>query len=143
VLACVFRARPGPRRLQFDGFCLLQMVPLGFHWMSHGAVVRTLSGGLFALGLVDFLWLLPTAAGVCGRSEASARRSRLQLVLGGACLVGIAVAGSAGGVVAARILPWLGLAGLLGLALLVVGNLLLLWGAAWRWLRARGVRATS
>jgi len=132
VLVFVFRIRPGPRRLQFDGLCLLQMVPLGFHWVSQGAVVRTLSGGLFALGLVDFFWLLPAAQCGCGQSGASAWRSGLQAVFGAAWLVGVVIAASDGGVAAARALAWLGFAGLIGLALLVLSDLILLMLAAWR-----------
>lgn len=132
ALALVFRVQPGLWRLRFDGLCLLQMVPLGFHWVEHGAVVRTLSGWFFAFGLVDFLWLLPAAQCGLGRTGASARRSGLQALLFAAGVIGVLLAGSDGGVAAARALTWLGFAGLIGLALLVLGNLILLTVAAWR-----------
>jgi uncharacterized membrane protein len=135
ALALVFRTQPGPRRLQFDGLCLLQMVPLGFHWVSQGAVVRTLSGWFFAFGLVDFLWLLPAAQCGFGQAGASAWRRWLQTMLVAACLIGVLIAGSDGGVAAARALAWLGFAGLIGLALLVLSNFILLTVAAWRRLR--------
>jgi uncharacterized membrane protein len=135
ALALVFRIQPGPRRLQFDGFCLLQMVPLGFHWVSQGAVVRTLSGWFFAFGLVDFLWLLPAAQCGFGQAGASAWRSGLQTLLFAAGLIGVLIAVLDGGVAAARALAWLGLAGLIGLALLVLSNFILLTVAAWGRLR--------
>lgn len=37
------------------------MAPLGLHWISEGAVLRTLSGVLFGFGVAVFLWL-PLAA---------------------------------------------------------------------------------
>jgi uncharacterized membrane protein len=135
ALALVFRIQPGSRRLQFDGFCLLQMVPLGFHWVELGAGVRTLSGWFFAFGLVDFLWLLPAGRFGFGQAGASAWRSGLQTLLFAAGLIGVLIAVLDGGVAAARALAWLGFAGLIGLALLVLGNLILLPVAAWRRLR--------
>jgi uncharacterized membrane protein len=38
---------------------LLQMAPFGFHWVPQGPLLRTLSGTLFAFGLVGCLLLLP------------------------------------------------------------------------------------
>ena len=135
VVVLVFRIRPSPRRLQFDGLCLLQMVPLGFHWVEHGAVVRTLSGWLFAFGLVDFLWLLPAVHCGFGQVGASAWRSWLQAMLVVACLTGVLTAATDGGATAAPALAWLGFAGLIGLAFLVLGNLVLLTVATWRRMR--------
>ena len=139
ALALVFRVQPGPGRLWFGGLCLLQMVPLGFHWVAQGAVVRTLSGWFFAFGLVDFLWLLP-AARCCFVKGPSARRSGLQALLFAAGSIGVLIVVLYGGVVAARVLAWLGFAGWIGLALLVPGNVILLTLAAWRWLRPEPLR---
>ena len=40
------------------GMFLLQMVPFGFHWLPQGPVLRTVTGVLFAFGLVAYLWPL-------------------------------------------------------------------------------------
>lgn len=59
ILQLALRMRPTARFLQVHGLFLLMMVPLGFHWVPHTAVVRTLSGILYGYGVVLFLWLLP------------------------------------------------------------------------------------
>ena len=59
LLQLALRMRPAPRFLQMHGLFLLVMVPLGCHWVPHGAVVRTLSGVLYGFGVVSFLWLFP------------------------------------------------------------------------------------
>jgi uncharacterized membrane protein len=61
VLHLALRIRPSARFLQVHGLFLLQMVPLGFHWVAQGALVRTWSGLLYGFGVVSFLWLLPGA----------------------------------------------------------------------------------
>lgn len=40
---------------------LLQMVPFGFHWLPQGPVLRTVTGVVFAFGVVAYLWLAPAA----------------------------------------------------------------------------------
>jgi uncharacterized membrane protein len=51
------RPRLSGRLLQIHGGFLLVMVPLGFHWVAQGPVLRSLSGVLFGFGVVTFLWL--------------------------------------------------------------------------------------
>ncbi|HUT23923.1 MAG TPA: DUF2085 domain-containing protein [Sumerlaeia bacterium] len=55
-LAPLMRFRPGRWALAVHGFFLIQMVPFGFHLIPHPATVRTLSGQLFAIGALFFLW---------------------------------------------------------------------------------------
>ena len=45
------------RFLEIHGAFLLAMVPLGFHWVAQGPVLRTISGVLFGFAVVTFLWL--------------------------------------------------------------------------------------
>ena len=47
-----------PRNLAMylHGAFVLQVIPFGFHLIPHGLTVRTISGQLFALGLVYFLF---------------------------------------------------------------------------------------
>jgi uncharacterized membrane protein len=46
------------------GLCLLQMAPMGLHWIAQDALLRCLSGQLFALSLVAFLSRQLSARGV-------------------------------------------------------------------------------
>ncbi|MDO8544549.1 MAG: DUF2085 domain-containing protein [Opitutaceae bacterium] len=59
LLQFVLRMRPTARFLQLHGLLLMMMIPLGFHWVAHGALVRTGSGLFFGFGVVSLLWLLP------------------------------------------------------------------------------------
>jgi phosphotransferase system glucose/maltose/N-acetylglucosamine-specific IIC component len=54
-------ARPNPtaRVLWVHGGFLLLMIPFGYHWLAQGPVLRTLTGYIFAFGLVYFLALNP------------------------------------------------------------------------------------
>jgi uncharacterized membrane protein len=51
------RPRLSGRFLEIHGAFLLVMIPLGFHWITQGPVLRTISGVLFGFGVVTFLWL--------------------------------------------------------------------------------------
>ena len=48
-----------PRKLSIylHGAFVLQVIPFGFHLIPHGRTARTISGQLFALGVVYFLFL--------------------------------------------------------------------------------------
>ena len=59
VLHLLFRPQSTPAWRWAHGFFLLQMVPFGYHWLPQGAVVRAMTGVLFAFGLVSYFWLLP------------------------------------------------------------------------------------
>ncbi len=124
----IFRTRPGPGLRWGYALCLLQMLPLGFHWVPHGPVMRTLAGGLFAFGLVGFLWLLPAARWQRGSTAGAPWRAGLHVTLAGLSLAGVLLAATEGGVAVAYALAWLGFMGLIGLALLVLVNLILLAG---------------
>lgn len=56
VLWLVLRPPRTRRFLLVHGLFLLIMVPFGFHWLPQGALLRTLTGTLFGLGVVAFLW---------------------------------------------------------------------------------------
>lgn len=43
--------------LRVHGAFLLFMAPFGFHWVAHGAAMRTITGVLFGFAVVTFLWL--------------------------------------------------------------------------------------
>lgn len=62
VLNALFRPRSTPAWRWLHGLFLLQMVPFGFHWIPQGPGVRTMTGLLFACGLVAFLWPVAVAA---------------------------------------------------------------------------------
>jgi uncharacterized membrane protein len=64
VLHVFIRPNLTGRFLEVHGAFLLLMVPLGFHWVPQGPVLRTISGLLFGAGVTTFLWL-PLAE--CGR----------------------------------------------------------------------------
>ena len=66
VLHLFFRLRYTPKLLLAHGLMLALMVPLGFHWIPHGPALRTVSGQLYAAGLVCYLLVLPFGAGVPG-----------------------------------------------------------------------------
>jgi hypothetical protein len=61
LLHVVLRSADSARLRWLHLALLLQMAPFGFHWVPQGPLLRTLSGGLFAFGLVGCLWLLPAA----------------------------------------------------------------------------------
>jgi uncharacterized membrane protein len=51
------RPRLTGRFLEIHGAFLLVMAPFGFHWVSQGPMLRTLTGMLFGFAVVTFLWL--------------------------------------------------------------------------------------
>jgi uncharacterized membrane protein len=122
----VLRFRPSVRLLWFQGFLLLHMVPLGFHLIPHGPLVRTLSGMLFSFGVVGYLWLLPAS---CGWFEQNADswRERIFFLAAGTSLFVVPASTIWGGPVTALTLSWFGFAGLVTLGALVLANLAL-WG---------------
>lgn len=125
-IAC--RPRPTSRFLWAHAMLLLQMVPLGFGLVPQLPVVRALSGGAFAVGLVAFLWLPLSPAGD------SARGGRSRNLAYAACgLVGIALVPALalwGGAPAGVALSFAAAAGLLALPLLAALAVLTLAGAA-------------
>lgn len=138
ALYVLFRPRPSNGFLWLHGLMLLVMVPFGYHWVPQNGAIRTLTGQLFAAGLVGYLTLLPAARWRC-RPENDRRGFRAYAAgLVGSLLV-LQVLVHLGGRPTGIVLSWLGLLGLVALAVLVVANLLLLPAAAWRVLRRRAV----
>ena len=138
VLYASFRPYPTNWSLRIHGLLLLLMVPFGYHLIPQNGVIRTLTGQLFAAGLVCFLSLLPTA---CRSSWQKADKrmpwAYAACVLGSLALVQWMV--HAGGPVAGTVLAWLALLGLIALAVLVMANLALLPKAVWSVVRSARV----
>jgi len=135
VLYAVFRPRPTYVSLAIHGLLLLLMVPFGYHLVPQNAALRTLTGQLFAVGLVGYLSLLPASR--LGLPENANRHGLWAYVVGVLLSLGILQACvHVGGRPVGVVLAWLGFSGLLALAVLVAVNLVLLPGAVWREVRS-------
>ena len=143
ALQLILRLQPRSAYLWFHGLLLLQMIPFGFHLVPQGPVLRTLSGQLFSLGVVAYLWLVPGSRLAMGAGEKYEPWK--------ACLYGVSagagsflvLAGAAwGGPLAAAIITRTGLAGLAAFAVLIVANLAFFLSSAWAWARRVGQRVT-
>ncbi len=141
ALHASLRFRPSVRVFCLQGLLLLQMVPLGFHLIPHGPVLRILSGQLFSFGVVGYLWLLPASCGWI-RQHSDSWRVRIFLLAAGASLVVVPASSAWGGPIAALLLSWLGFAGLMALGALVLVNLTLCGFSIATHLRQWPVRAT-
>ena len=62
VAILLWRPRPTAACLYIHGGFLLFMLPFGYHLVSQSAVIRTVTGQLFAAGLCYFLVLTPLQA---------------------------------------------------------------------------------
>jgi uncharacterized membrane protein len=124
VLHLALRLRSRGWFLPVHGLFLLAMIPLGLHWLPQNDIVRGVSGFLFGAGLVSFLWLHPGPR-VVAVEPLTAAGASLYAAIAGVGTVLVPVLGRYGGVVAARGLAWLALAGLTGLALLALANVAL------------------
>jgi len=115
------RPRPTRRMLALHVAMLLLMVPFGYHWVEQGAVVRTLTGYLFAFGMVYFLALHP--AHRLGRDTGASRDALywLLLALGAPALL---LALRFGGARTAHLLAALGTLGLAAYGALAAVTLL-------------------
>jgi len=118
-------ARPHPLRLRLSLLCLVQMIPFGLHWIPHGPILRTLSGWIFAWGLVECLLLLPRQANLSRFASPRCALASYWIVgvLGPSSLL---IAIFQGGSRTSHFLAGLGALGLLALAVLTVWNLFLL-----------------
>lgn len=134
MLYGLFRPRPTSRVLWIHGLLLLLMVPFGYHFVPQNGTVRTLTGQLFAFGLVYYLALNPAAqlSIWTGRYSENFRAYAIS-ALAVISAVQLAVRLGATGISVA--LAWIGFAGLLLYAALAIANLLLLPLATWRLLR--------
>jgi uncharacterized membrane protein len=108
--------------LAFHGLLLLLMAPFGLHWLPQGPVLRTLSGVWFAFAVVAFLTVVPSVAEEA-RRRVCWRRSIGYLLGLGVTLLMVPLLARKGGVPGAILLVGLGGIGALGLALLLVANL--------------------
>ena len=57
----LFRVRPTARMLWLHGAMLLAMIPFGYHLVPQNADIRTITGQVFAAGLLFFLLSHPVA----------------------------------------------------------------------------------
>jgi uncharacterized membrane protein len=125
ILILTFRLRPNVFLYWIHGIFLLVMIPYGFHLVSQGAFVRTLTGVLFGFGLVYYLALNPLTAWQRWKPDSLSRTAAYFLL---AVSVVPLLFGSvrSGGSFCAAILAGLGTLGLAGLCLLSVANLVIL-----------------
>jgi uncharacterized membrane protein len=143
ALQLILRPQPRSAYLWFHGLLLLQMVPFGFHLVPQGPVLRTVSGQLFSLGVVAYLWLVPGSSLASGTGrKPEAWKAWLYGLSAGAGSFFVLVGAAWGGPLAAAIISWIGLAGLAGLVVLILANLALLLISAWAWARRVGQRVT-
>jgi uncharacterized membrane protein len=121
LLYGLFRPRPTWRVLALHGLLLVQMAPFGYHWVAQNGAIRTLTGQLFAFGLVYYLMLNPAAQ--LGLWEKRRNGRPLAYALGGLLsLAGLQLAVHFGGSATGAIQAWMGFAGLLIYAALVLAN---------------------
>jgi hypothetical protein len=132
LLQLMLRIRHGTRSLQVHGLFLLLMVPLGFHWVPHGALVRTWSGLLYGFAVVLFLGLLP-AAYRPGVAESGGRTRWFYAAGVVTTLVVVPALAAWGGRGAAGMLAVTAGVGLGGLGVLALANL----GIGLGWMRSR------
>jgi len=135
LLMAVFRPAPSLRLLGIHFLLLLQMVPFGYHLVPQGAILRTITGQLFAIGLVYCLSLNPLAK---LKVEWQSRNRSLPYALAAlAGLPALLIAIQFGGPITARVLAVMGLAGLAAYLVLAAANLITLPLLAWQLSRAR------
>ena len=126
------RPRLSGRFLEIHGAFLLVMVPLGFHWVAHGPVLRTVTGTLFGFSVVTFLWLPLDSRFTFHVSHVTS----YFLILAVTLMV-LPLAAKLGGTFAAYLLSGLIVWGALALVLLVSADVALGLVGALRWLRRR------
>lgn len=131
ALWLLFRpSRPaGLRFLGAHALLLLLMIPFGFHLAPQGGELRTLTGQLFAAGLVCFLALNPALRWRPWDGTSGNPRAYWAALVAGLPLLLLAVHWESG--LAAPLLAWLGVAGFLGFAALALANLALLSLPVW------------
>lgn len=135
MLYGLFRPRPSARVLWVHGLLLLLLVPFGYHLVSQNGIIRTLTGQLFAFGLVYYLALNPAAQlGVWRGSHSENAWAYAFSAL--AVIPALQLAVRLGGVGVSAALGWIGFVGLLAYAALAIANLLVLPPTIWRLLRS-------
>jgi uncharacterized membrane protein len=128
ILQLLLRPRASARFLWVHAVFLLQMAPFGFHWVPQGPILRTLSGTLFAFGIVACLWLLPGARWSPSGGNRHCHPWEYALALVGSAMLPLVLA-LWGGPPCAGALALLAGLGAMALSVLAVLNLALLPGA--------------
>ncbi len=115
--------RPVPNRLfrWLHAMLVLAMTPFGFHLVSHGAILRTMSGQWFGFGVVGLLWLLPGAR-LAQTAGGRVWSTWLHPLIGAASIVALPFFAGRCGAFAAALLPPVALIGLAVLAGLWIAN---------------------
>jgi hypothetical protein len=111
--------------LWLHGILLLQMIPFGYHLLPQTALIRLLTGQLFAIGLVYYLMVLPRDYSPRWR-EPVARSVPAYLATCATGVLLLMVLVTWGGPRSRALLSWMGLLGLLLCATMVLLNLVLL-----------------
>jgi len=128
-----FRPSTDARYRWLHVILLLLMTPFGFHLVSHGAVLRTMSGYWFGFGVVGLLWLLPVTR-ICTKAGSIAPSLKHYLIMGVAGIILLPLIAIYGGVFSARILSWLAFVGLVATACLLVVNIIIFGSSILAWL---------
>ena len=136
LLILSFKPKPSNRMLWLHGICLLVLIPFGYHLVAQTGEERTLTGQLFALGLIYYLTLLPADRLPKWKAlwECNSSSYLMGVVM---ALLALQVDVAWGGLRTNAILAWLGAAGLVLYGFLVLTNVLLLFLLAWKSLRGR------
>jgi len=136
ILFLLFKPKPTSRMLWLHGICLLLMIPFGYHLIAQTGEERTLTGQLFAFGLIFYLTLLP-ANRLPKWKALWESNSHSYLIAAVMVLLALQVDIAWGGLRTNALLSWLGFAGLILYQLLVLTNIVLLLVFAWQSLHRR------
>jgi uncharacterized membrane protein len=123
LLLIWFLPKPDTRFRWAHAALVLAMTPFGFHLVPQGELLRTASGFWFGFGVVGLLWLLP---GQWFSKTLHPGIGFRHLYWGTPFLLLLPVLAARGGRTAGRILPWIALAGLVGLAGLVLADIVII-----------------
>jgi uncharacterized membrane protein len=124
LLHFIFKPRPSTPTLWVHGMLLLFMAPFGYHLIPQSAELRTLTGQLFAFGLVYYLMPLPAGRlGLWQPSSLSDARGYYVACLATLPLLQLGV--HLGGARTNIFLSWVGFAGFVLYAALAAANLVL------------------
>lgn len=129
LLVVIFRPAPGVKLLAVHVLLLLQMAPFGFHLVPHGAIVRTITGEVFALGLVYCLSVSLLSVFPARKKEGNLAAYAIAALIGIPLLL---LAIRFGGNTTATVLAFLGLSGLAVYIILVIANLMMAPLQIWR-----------
>lgn len=138
VVIAFFLVRPTARVLWAHGIAMLIMVPFGYHLVRQSAMVRTITGQVFAYGLVYYLLLTPGERWGFWR-ERNARWMTAYILCLAAGVPLLLMDLKFGSALDAELLSVIGGIGLLIYFVLIVANLCLFASYAWQLRRAEKV----